>query len=172
MVQLQTYSNAILVKYSSYCNIPNPSLKIVSNATTSLATNQLICANVDFIAAGVKVGDIVYNNSGSSSTTDCGATVIGIIDANTLELNNTPFLGVAENFTVYAGDQNEGSKSGCVLIVGVGATVTGTATTTSGAEVDLSIMTGSAVAFVPYIIPIQIRKISWVGSVQSVYALW
>jgi len=112
MVQQLTYTRAIEVIASSYCNIPNPSLLIVSGTTTSSGSDQLICSSgLNFTALGIQIGDIVYIPGDN-----LGATVAAIINSDTLLLNTsgvTTSSGVA--FYIYAGEQNDASKSGCVL---------------------------------------------------------
>jgi hypothetical protein len=104
------FTRAIEVIPSANCLIPNPALLTVSDLTTGVATDQLACNNVNFIQLNVQVGDIVYNY-----TDVLAATVVQVIDANTLLLNADIFAGVGTAFNIYAGTQNSGSLAGCVL---------------------------------------------------------
>jgi len=168
MVQQLTYTNAIKVFPSDYCNIPNPSLVIVSDTITSVSTNQLVCTNVDFIALGVQVGDIVYNTA-AGGLVDGGATILAVVDANTLELNNDAFSTPADTFSVFAGDQNDASKSGCVLLFPIGTTPSGTITTKGGQAISLGAFT--TLAFTPFVLPIQVIKYNFGGDREAI-ALW
>ena len=105
-----TFTRAINVIPSADCDVPNPALFIVAAQSTGTATNQLIDANADFITAGVKVGDIVYN-----TTENLAATVTNVINATTLELNGDAVQAGLSDCNIYAGTQNSASLGGCFL---------------------------------------------------------
>jgi hypothetical protein len=105
-----TFTRAINVIASADCDVPNPALFIVSCQSTGTATNQLIDINADFIAAGVQVGDIVYN-----VTEQLAATVINVINSTTLELNGDAVQAGLSDCDIYAGTQNSASSAGCFL---------------------------------------------------------
>jgi len=168
MVQLQTYTNAVKVMPSDYCNIPNPSLLLIQGTVLSQpGANQFDAIGVDFIAVGVQVGDIVYFTAGGGLT-DNGATVTAVVNSTTLEVNNFP-LGYADSFSVYAGDQNDASKSGCVLLFPSGSTPSGTILTKAGQTISLSAF--ATLTYSPYVFPIQVVRYNFGGDREAI-ALW
>jgi hypothetical protein len=81
-------SRALQVIPSDDANIPTPNL-LVTGTATSAVTNQLVDSTANFIVTtttgvqyAVNTGDIVYNGS-----IDQIATIVQVIDANTLLLN-------------------------------------------------------------------------------------
>jgi hypothetical protein len=173
MVQLQTYTKAIKVQPSDYCNIPNPSLRITDQIAVSIGGGLLTTTSADFVALGVKVGDIVYITSGGGLT-DNGATVLSIQSSSpsspndTLEINNAAYSGAGDSFTVYAGDQNDASKSGCVLLFPSGITPSGNIVTKMGDTISLAAF-GTVTE--PYLLPIQVTQYKSDGSRDTI-ALW
>lgn len=162
MVQLNTYTRAIQVIPSAYCDIPNPSLLIVEGVTTSSGANKIICTSIDFISYGVSVGDIVYVYSDSIA-----ATVINVEDSHTLELNT---LGEAPSsgagFFIYAGSQqNYAAKSGCVIYsIDTGSELTNV--NTIGGDIIPTVSVFNT--FGP--LPIQVKSVE--ASTNSILALW
>lgn len=159
MVQQLTYTRAIEVIASNLCNIPNPALLIVSDVTTNGVLNKIVCSNVDFIQLGVQIGDIVYVYADN-----VGATVSNILDANTLELN-TPGIAInsGSGFFVYAGEQNDASKSGCVLF-GLNASDLSDVTTLGGDLIpSIGLLSGQ-------LLPIQVKSVSL--QTNPILALW
>jgi hypothetical protein len=157
-VQKLTYTRAIKIYGSPYCNIPNPASFIVSGTNTSTLSNSLRDGSTNFVQQGVKVGDIVYNN-----TTFTGATVISIFDNNTLELNANIFLGSPESYSIYGGHQNTIQNQGCVLYIPEHESTILEFVTLGGDIVNNS--------FTDNLIPIQVIKLSSTSS-ANIYALW
>lgn len=170
MVQQLTYSRGIKVMPSDYCNIPNPSLFITS--VTSLGGTpygggySFQCFGGNFINLGIKVGDIVYFTAGGGGT-DNGATVLSVIDADTLEVNNYP-SGYADEVRIYAGDQNDASKNGCVLLFPTGTTPAGSVITNGGDEIYLDDFGANVNAM---LLPIQVKRYKF-GGIRESIALW
>ena len=158
MVQLQTYTRAIPVIPSAFCTIPNPALLIMENTTTSGGGSFLYCLGADFINKGVKVGDIVYIYAES-----IGATIVNVIDEGTLELNTIGPSIAGIDFRIYAGTQNDASKSGCVIYSLDANELTDTITI-AGDYVP------TIICFPGQVVPIQVSLVS--GSTNSIIALW
>lgn len=103
------FTRALKTIPSANCNIPSPNV-IVSSLTTDTAVNQLIDGAVDFITLNVQAGDVVYNTSANQA-----ATVVGVIDANTLELN-ADVAPTGDNYTIYQASSQTGlGNTGCCL---------------------------------------------------------
>lgn len=103
------FTRALKTIPSANCNIPSPNV-IVSSLTTNAVTYQLIDSAVDFITLNVQAGDVVYNTSASQA-----ATVVGVIDANTIELN-ADIMGLGDNYTIYQASSQTGlGNTGCCL---------------------------------------------------------
>lgn len=109
---------AVEAYVSDNANIPFPQV-CVTGESDSITANQLIATSAtDFKAARVKEGDIVYNTTEGTS-----ATVLAVIDAQTLLLNADIFqlVGGTEDFIVYSAspmDNLQDANNGCVLYVG------------------------------------------------------
>jgi len=158
---------AIEVNKSDDANIPFPA-KVVAGVSDSITANQLIAtSSTDFVAANVKIGDIVYN-----VTEELAATVLDIIDPQTLLLNADIFqlVGGTEQFVVYGAnpmDNLQDANNGCVLYVGKAGDLT--VTTIAGQTVTFS---GLPVGF----FPVQVKKV-WgkngqAGEADKIIALW
>jgi hypothetical protein len=157
-VQKVTYSRMLNVYPSAFCNIPTPFSFIVSGASTAIIADSLRDTATNFIERGVKVGDIVYND-----TSRTGATVLSILDANTLELNNDIFTNVADEYSIYGGYQNTLSNQGCILYTPQGGN-TISFVTVGGDEI-------ASQTYVDALIPIQAIKLLASTSAE-IYALW
>lgn len=102
---------------SDYANIPFPQI-CVQGKSDSISPNELIATDNDFEASRVKEGDIVYNVTEGKS-----ATVLEVVDKNTLKLNDDIFqlVGGTEDYIVYSAspmDNLQDANNGCVLYVG------------------------------------------------------
>jgi predicted nucleotide-binding protein len=156
-VQKVTYSRAFQVYASNFCNIPNPAAFIVSGANDSITPDALRDGTTNFLQKGVLVGDIVYN-----TTTGNGATVVAIIDDNTLELNADIFVATPDDYSIYGGYQNTMSNQGCILY-----------TPSGGNTLSFYTIGGDFVSggFVDSLVPIQAMKLT-AASTNPIYALW
>lgn len=148
---------------SEYADIPYP-VKVVRGQNTAQSNDQLIDTNVDFIALGVKAGDIVYND-----TTIESVTVTIVIDANTLGLNKNVISDANQNYHIYKGNAVDGGYSkaanGCVLYIG-----------TAG-DLKVTTLSGTGVTFknVPVgFFPVQVYKVWQLGAkgAGDIIALW
>lgn len=160
-VQKLTYSRALRVYPSSFCNIPNPASFIVSGLSTSTISNALRDGTTNFVQKGVKIGDIVYDNTGGD-----GATVISIIDDNTLELNSNIFSS-GDSYSIYGGHQNTLSNQGCVLYfpeISQSTNIILDLITVGGDSMNIQVFNGES------IFPVQVVKL--ISCSGAVYALW
>jgi hypothetical protein len=148
---------------SDYANIPYP-VEVERGENTAQSTNKLIDTSVDFIALGVKEGDIVYNDSTSTA-----ATVILVDNATSLTLNDNLFPGANQNYHIYKGNAVDGGYSkaanGCVLYIG-----------TTG-NLKVTTLSGTTVTFanVPVgFFPVQVYKVwqSGASGASDIIALW
>jgi hypothetical protein len=115
--QRKQVSRALEVQPSPYCNIPLPNV-LCSGDSHDGTDVILVDASADFIASGVKVGDIVYFPQ--SANIPC--EVVKVFDATSLLLSNArtePGL-----YTIYGSENNGGSNDGCALYVGTGGDIT------------------------------------------------
>jgi len=126
-------SRAIQVIPSNNANIPTPNL-LVTGTATSAVTNQLVDSTANFIVTtttgvqyAVNTGDIVYNGS-----TDQIATIVQVIDANTLLLN-VDIMGSGDSYSIYQeGPQTGLNNQGAVLYIGGAGNIR---VTTSGNDI-------------------------------------
>ena len=105
---------ALAVITSDEVDIPNPASFMVRSTTTSAAANKLIDTNVDFIALGVKAGDIIYDVS-----TSVASRAVKVDSATQLDV--TTAIPNASNYDLYS--QSSMPSTGCVLYIGVGGDV-------------------------------------------------
>lgn len=126
-------SRALQVIPSDDANIPTPNL-LVTGTATSAVTNQLVDSTANFIVTtttgvqyAVNTGDIVYNGS-----TDQIATIVQVIDANTLLLN-VDIMGSGDSYSIYQeGPQTGLNNQGAVLYIGGAGNIR---VTTSGNDI-------------------------------------
>jgi hypothetical protein len=145
---------ALNIVPSDDANIPFPNV-VEEGVSTGAALNQLVDANAEFITKNVKTGDIVYNASNASS-----ATVISVIDENTLELNANNFL-INNGYYVYANN----TKEACVLYIGTGGNLR--VLTASGQDVTFANVLGGT------FLPVQVLKVFAEDTAASnIVALW
>jgi hypothetical protein len=138
---------AVEVNKSDNANIPFPATVVVG-VSDSITANQLIATgSTDFVAAGVKIGDIVYNE-----TEGTAATVLDVLDPQILLLNADIFqlVGGGEDFII--------GKSGNLKV-----------TTIAGQTVTF-------VALPIGFFPVQVKKV-WgkngdAGMADNIIALW
>lgn len=152
-------NTAINVAISDNYDIPNPGSQVVSGTVDAFATAAVLeDSTVDFIAKGVKVGDIVYNTSTATAPT---VSVVRSVAANTLTLADNIMSAIGNTYRVFRPQENRG----CVLYVGVGGTLK---VLTAGNDiVELTgVLAGSYV-------PIQVKRVFDVaGTVTDVVGLW
>jgi hypothetical protein len=160
-----TFSRALQVVKSDYANIPYPTV-IGSGAATSSDTNLLIDSAATFITNNVQTGDIVYNTTNLSA-----ATVVEVIDENTLLLNSDIFQS-GWNYTVYQASSQTGlGNQGCYLYVGNVSNEGGVLTvTTIGGDIVVfdGIQDGT-------ILPVQVIKLNNADNISTdngIIALW
>jgi hypothetical protein len=146
---------ALAVIPSDYADIPFPAVTISSTVTTASGFN-LTDSTANFIALGVKAGDIVYCYDNSVS-----ATVESIQSATTLVLNASGVTGTGDAYILYNGQNN----NGCVLYIGGAGDIA--VTTVGGDEVIfMGVLAGQ-------FIPVQTLKLSASGtSATNILALW
>jgi hypothetical protein len=157
-----TFSRALTVIRNDNANIPFPAA-IADGTSTSVVVASLVDSAATFVTDGVKTGDIVYNTSDSFA-----ATVLVVVDENTLLLNADIFNFAGKSYVVYAASsQTTIGNAGCFLYVGVGGNVK---VTTIGNDVVTFYGAASGT-----VLPIQVIKVwspaSGTTAVQLV-ALW
>ena len=153
------FSRALEVIKSNDANVPFPAI-VKSGTNTSLVTNQLVDSAGDFINAGVKTGDIVYNHTGGFA-----ATVVSVTSATVIVLNADIFGATASEYTIYqASPQTTIGNQGCNIYAG------------SNGGLKVTTMGNDIVTF-PYIpigtiLPVQVIKVHDESTVSSILALW
>jgi len=155
-------SRALQVIPSPFNNIPNPALQIASGTVVDLLEgNIFVCdETVDFLAIGLKAGDIVYVPSAPGA-----ATVTAVIDSNSFSFNVphdplAPPVPINLPYKLYNGEDN---NQGCVLYVGTDGSVE---TITAGGDVAIYTNIGAGT-----IIPVQTIAVTG-GSASDIVALW
>lgn len=152
--KLQT-ATALTVYKSDDANIPFPAV-VAQNTNTATATNQLVDSAATFVSDNVQVGDVVYNNENFTA-----ATVVQVVDENTLLLNADIFTITGQSYTVYANN----NKEGCVLYIGTGGNLR--VLTAGGQDVTFSNVLGGT------FFPVQVLKVFLTGtSAANIVALW
>jgi hypothetical protein len=146
---------ALAVIPSNYADIPFPAVTISSTVTAASGFN-LTDTTANFIALGVKAGDIVYD-----ITNQTAATVQSVQSATTLVLNVSGYIIAADSYVLYNGQNN----NGCVLYIGGAGDIA--VTTVGGDEVKFTALLAGQ------FIPVQTLKIAQTGtSATDVLALW
>ena len=154
------FSRALAVIKSDNANIPFPA-EVKSGTNTSAVTDQLVDSAGDFINAGVKTGDIVYN-----TTDGLAATVVSVTSATVIVLNADIFAASSKAYTIYqASPQTTIGNQGCNLYIGGAGNVK--VTTIGG---DIVTFTAPALG---QVLPVQVIKLHSTGtSATLVNALW
>jgi hypothetical protein len=146
---------ALAVIPSDYADIPFPAVTI-SSTVTGTTGFTLTDSTADFIALGVKAGDIVYD-----ITNQTAATVQSITSATTLVLNVTGYVIIGDAYIVYNGQNN----NGCVLYIGGLGDIA--ITTIGGDEVKFTALLAGQ------FVPVQTLKVSETGTgATDILALW
>lgn len=150
---------AIDVIPSDTVNIPVPNVRL-SGTSWALPSpaNKLQVTAFDFVAANVRVGDIVYNNA-----TGAIAKVLDVESATLLLLNANIFPAGSQSFTIYSSADHP--NQGCVLYVGGAGDLA--VVTSSGSEVTLvGVLAGS-------FIPVQVLRVEATNTTATnIVALW
>lgn len=154
------FSRALAVIKSDNANIPFPA-EVKSGTNTSAVTDQLVDSAGDFINAGVKTGDIVYN-----TTDSLAATVVSVTSATVIVLNADIFAASAKAYTIYqASPQTTIGNQGCNLYIGGAGNIK--VTTIGG---DIVTFTAPTVG---QVLPVQVIKLHSTGtSATLINALW
>lgn len=156
------FSRALNVIPSDNVNVPYPAA-IVDGFSSAVEVDKLVDTAVNFNDLNVKTGDIVYNNSAFTA-----ATVLEVIDDNTLLLNSNIFTAEPQYYVIYAASsQTTIGNAGCNLYVGGAGNVR---VTTIGGD----IITFTAVP-VGTVLPVQVIKVHSSGSGTTatlINALW
>ena len=161
-------TRALLVIPSDNCNVPTPYV-LAQGAITAIAIDQLITTGSPFIKGStysVNVGDVVYNITENSA-----ATIVEVIDKDTLLLNADIMVNAGNEFIVYQEGPITGlGNQGCILYLGGAQNVGELHVTTIGGD-DMVIAKISKPFF-----PIQVKKVWLTGTAgldqSDIYALW
>lgn len=159
--KLQT-SRALAVIPSDTVPIPNP-FPMASGTATSTIIDVLEDNTKDFVALGIRAGDVVYNTTSNTST-------VILVDPSLAlpsELQLDDDIMVSGNaYTIYQNSPLSGQpNAGCVLYVGTGGDIT--VVTAGGDTVVLSqVPTGTFV-------PVNVVQVTASGtSAEKIVALW
>lgn len=154
------FSRALEVIKSDNADVPFPAI-VKSGTNTSAVTDQLVDTAGDFINAGVKTGDIVYN-----TTDGLAATVVSVTSATVIVLNADIFAADSKEYTIYqASAQTTIGNQGCNLYIGGAGNVK--VTTIGG---DIVTFTAPTVG---QVLPVQVIKLHATGtSATLIDALW
>lgn len=150
---------ALQINPSDTADIPNPSYDgRLSGTASGVTANNLVDSSADFVASGVKVGDIVYNN------TDRKAAVVTVVVSGTqLTLSEDIFDTISDSYVVYL--KPDIPNQGCVLYVGVGGDVK--VRTIGGDEVTFQNLNNGQ------FVPVEVLKVFSTGTTATgLIALW
>ena len=137
--------------------IPIPSSKIISSQNDAVVVGFLEDTSVDFKVLGVKVGDVVYND-----TTGQSAQVLKVFSVSQLLLSVDIFVTLSDDYTLYS---MELSEDGPVLFVGTGGDLN--IVTSGGDTVLLTNLTNASY------VPIMVRGVqSTATTCSNIIALW
>lgn len=161
-------TRALKVIPSDNCNVPTPYV-LAQGVTIAIATDQLITSGAPFITNSiynVNVGDVVYNITENSA-----ATIVEVIDKDTLLLNADIMVNAENEFIVYQEGPITGlGNQGCILYLGGTQNVGELHITTIGGD-DMVIAKINKPFF-----PIQVKKVWLTGTSNldpsDIYALW
>ena len=158
--QILQAGRALAVIPSDYANIPFPAVVTSGMNSDVVSPNELADPNNNFIVANVKTGDIVYN-----VTSQLAATVLKVVNENTLKLNNDIFTVYDCEYIIYQASPQTGSGNmGCVLYVGSNGNVD--IITTGQDNVTLvGVNKGS-------FIPVHVLKVTEATTATDIVALW
>ena len=148
-------SRALVVHTSDTIDIPNPGAGGIVSTTTGAAAGKLIDTTQDFIAAGVKIGDIIYSGGPIVAT-------VTAIDSAT-QLSVTTAVGAARAYTLYS--SVDLPNNGCVLYVG------------GAGDVELITAGGDDLIFTGVLagsfIPVQVKRVKATSTTATgIIALW
>jgi hypothetical protein len=155
------FTRALNIYESDYAEIPYPQVVTTGETGTSGGVDLLYDETKDFLALNVAAGDIVFNTS-----TNTSATVIEVVDENTILLNATIFTdAVLDNYTIYAASaQTTIGNRGCFLFVGTAGILV--VETIGGDTVTLQTVNSNT------IVPIQVVKVLTGTTASRLVALW
>lgn len=150
---------ALQINPSDTADIPNPSYDgRISGTASAVTANNLVDNTADFVADGVRAGDIVYNN------TDRKAAVVTVVVSGTqLTLSEDIFDTISDAYVVYL--KPDIANQGCVLYVGVGGDVT--VRTVGGDQVTFQNLNNGQ------FVPVEILQVLETGTTATgLVALW
>lgn len=127
-------------------NAEIPTLNVLASGVNVLS-GTTVNGPFDFIALGVKPGDIVYNINAPLTPT---AATVTIVSTTQLTLNASIFTAVNQPFIIYQSGANAGVYDACVLYIGTGGVLC--AETAGGDQI---VFTSVANGF----FPVNVRKI-------------
>jgi hypothetical protein len=149
------YTRAAAVFPSDDVNVPFPNM-VMEGVNTSAVANSLVDNTVDFIARGIKIGDIVM---GVVGPTVAYARVVNVT-ANSLLLSSDIFTTSGLDYFIY-----QGPNFGCYLYIGNTGDVS--VTTIGGDDVIFSKVPAGAT------LPIQVLRVkSTDTTATSIIAMW
>ena len=150
---------ALQINPSDTAEIPNPSYDgRISGTASAVTANNLVDSTADFVADGVKVGDIVYNNTDRKA-----AVVTTIVSGTQLTLSEDIFDTISDAYVVYL--KPDIKNQGCVLYVGVGGSVR--VLTIGGDDVTFQNLNNGQ------FVPVEIVKVFSTGTTATgLIALW
>lgn len=150
---------ALQINPSDTADIPNPSYNgRISGTASAVTANNLVDSTADFVADGVKVGDIVYNNTDRKA-----ATVTTVVSGTQLTLSEDIFDTISDAYVVYL--TPDIANQGCVFYVGVGGDVT--VRTVGGDQVTFQNLNNGQ------FVPVEILQVLETGTTATgLVALW
>jgi hypothetical protein len=157
------YTRALKVIPSDDANIPYPNVVISGTNGSVFLDSLIVLPPIDFIAANVAVGDIVYN-----ITDQKAATVVEVVSENVLVLNSDAFTSLDAEFIIYnASPQTSNAPQGCYLYIG------------ADGDVDVTTLGGDRVIFenlkagtILYVQVIKVHSSASESASTNILALW
>lgn len=149
-----TFSVALPIFPNDNTNIPFPNA-VLTGTTDAATANQLRDTSTDFVALGIQVGDIVFNESATLY-----AYVTAVEDGRLFISENIFISG--QSYVVY-----QGTNQGCYIYIG---------NTISGTDMEVVTLGGDTVRFSLLrsgtVLPVQVLKVTGNTSAAQLVALW
>jgi hypothetical protein len=150
-----TFSIALEIFPNDNTNIPFPNA-VLTGVTNGVGLNQLKDTGTDFVALGIQVGDIVFNQS------DTTYAYVTAVENDRLLISENIFLNGGEGYTIY-----QGVNQGCYIYIG---------STINGVDMEVVTLGGDTVKFnylrSGTVLPVQVLKVTGNTSVSNLIALW
>jgi hypothetical protein len=160
MSAFSSFTRSLRAHPSDNANIAYPAVTTTGTNTTATASKLINSAGL-FITNGVRIGDVVHNDTAGTA-----ATVISVDSETQLTLNADIFLLTAQAYKIYAMSSQSGlGNPGCMLYIGGAGSVS--VVTVGGDTISFAGVPAGTT------LPIQVRQLRATGTTATlVNAMW